>query len=82
MPLLRAAILEESVFDLNSETTFSSFSISSLYLCRVFSAFDLIASSFDLAESSICSLSFLIELAFVRSSSFAFSSRFHLACDS
>lgn len=62
MPLFRAAIFEESVFNLNLEISISSFLISSLYFCRLVSAFSLVVFSFDFAEASCSSLSFLIEL--------------------
>nr|GMD01394.1 uncharacterized protein LOC109152077 [Ipomoea batatas] len=81
MPLLRAAIFDESVFSLNWDISFSSFSISSLYFCKLSSAFNFIISSLDLKEVSICSLSFLSELACESNSSFAIFSCFHLACE-
>ncbi|MED6119758.1 hypothetical protein PIB30_118102 [Stylosanthes scabra] len=80
MPIFSAAILEESVFNLSCAISFSSLWISSLYFSRFLSAFNLIISSLDFADSSICSLSFLIEVACRSSSSFAFASCCHLAC--
>lgn len=80
MPLFRAAIFDESLFSLNWEISFSSFWISSLYFWKFASALIFMASSFDFADASSCSLSFLIEFAWASNSSFVFSSCFHRAC--